>query len=98
MLRRIAGGESVDPESYMDMTLVEWLPRRWDGPQYSQALGFLSERFEQEHGDRWLRDLLAAGRSDRGIAGLRMLAEAAKANRSDGSGVARKNAEKAAIE
>ncbi|SPE35325.1 conserved hypothetical protein [Candidatus Sulfopaludibacter sp. SbA6] len=75
----------MEPESYLDVAVTEWLPRRWDSGKYERVLSALAAGFEQRHGDRWLRDVLAARRSERLAAGLAALAEAARANLADES-------------
>jgi CHAT domain-containing protein len=75
----------VEPESYLDMAVTKWLPRRWENGGYERALEALASRLEERHGDRWLHDVLTAKRSDRLAAGLAGLAEAASANLADES-------------
>src|SRR5260370_7318980 len=85
LLRRIDAGEDVEPESYLDVAVVEWLPRRWEDAKYERALVALATRFEKRHNDRWLRDVLAARRSERLVTGLAALSEAVRANLADES-------------
>jgi len=85
LLERIAGGAEIEPESYLDLAITEWLPRRWDSESYDRALTALAERFEERHGDQWLRDVLATPRSAEAASGLAMLAEALKGNLTDES-------------
>jgi CHAT domain-containing protein len=73
----------VEPESYLGVAVTEWLPRRWEGEKYERVLTELATRFEQRHGDRWLRDMLAARRSKRLDAGMAALAKAVQANLAD---------------
>jgi len=75
----------VEPESYLDVAVTRWLPRRWEHANYERALTALATRFEERHGDGWLRDELAARRSERLAAGLAALAEALQANLADES-------------
>lgn len=75
----------MEPESYLDVAVTKWLPRRWENANYESALDALATRFEERHGDRWLRDVLAAQRSERLAAGLAALAEAVQANLADES-------------
>ncbi|HEY2664131.1 MAG TPA: hypothetical protein VGI47_07300, partial [Candidatus Binataceae bacterium] len=85
LLQRIAGGDDVEPESYLDLVVTEWLPNRWNNPNYERALSALAARFDSRHSDPWLRDVLATPRSDRLALGLAALAEALKANLADES-------------
>jgi CHAT domain-containing protein len=85
LLRRIAEGEEVEPESYLDVAVVEWLPRRWKSAKYDRAMSALAARFEAQHEDRWLRDVLSSQRSEELDAGLATLSEAVRANLSDES-------------
>ena len=59
-------------------------------------LGALAAGFEERHGDRWLRDVLAARRSETLVAGLAALAEAVQANLADESDRALEKAGQAA--
>src|SRR5260370_1846968 len=98
LLRRIDAGEDVEPESYLDVAVVEWLPRRWEDAKYERALVALATRFETRHKDRWMRDVLAARRSERLVAGLATLSEAVRANLADESDRAlEKSSEAAAL-
>src|SRR5271166_6044355 len=83
LLRRIADGKPVEPENYLDMVMTEWLPRQHQNEKYASALNALAQRFEQRHGERWLRDALAAPPSQRGTDGLAALAQAVQANLAD---------------
>ena len=85
LLQRIAAGDDVEPESYLDLAITEWLPRRSDDPNYERALNALAAQFQKRHGDPWLRDLLAARRSPELVRGLAALAEALKGNLADES-------------
>ncbi len=85
LLARIGRGEPVEAESYLDIAVSEWMPRRFDEPSYERALESLAVLFKDRHGDRWLADALAAGRGDRLSRGIAALAEAAKANQADES-------------
>jgi CHAT domain-containing protein/tetratricopeptide (TPR) repeat protein len=78
-------GEFVEPEEYLDVAVTEWLPRRWEDPRYERVLTGLANRFVEQHHDPWLRDVLAAKRSEAMERGLKALAEAVKANLSDES-------------
>jgi CHAT domain-containing protein len=82
-LRSIDRGEGVEPEDYLNVALTEWLPRRWDDANYDRALGVLAVRFVEQHGDRWLQDVLAAKRSEGLAVGLSTLAESVEANGAD---------------
>ncbi|HTS63453.1 MAG TPA: CHAT domain-containing protein [Candidatus Acidoferrales bacterium] len=73
----------MEPEDYLNVAVVEWLPRRWEDARYERALGAVAERLVQQHGDLWLRDVMAARRSDGEIPGLRELAAATQANLED---------------
>ena len=75
----------MEPESYLDVVVTKWLPRRWENANYDRALSALATRFEEQHRDRWLRDVLDARRSEKLVAGLAALAEAAQANLADES-------------
>jgi CHAT domain-containing protein len=83
LLRSIDSGETVEPEEYLDMAVTEWLPRRWEDVRYQRVLSELAKRFITQHNDPWLRDLLAAKRSEDMVRGLAALAAAVKANLSD---------------
>jgi CHAT domain-containing protein/predicted negative regulator of RcsB-dependent stress response len=83
LLRRIAEGKPVEPEQYLDMAVTDWLPRQQDGGKYAAALNELAVRFEERHGDRWLRDALAARPSQRRSEGLGALSKAVEANLTD---------------
>jgi CHAT domain-containing protein len=83
LLRSIERGEAVEPEEYLEVAVTEWLPRRWQGAGYQRALNELAKRFEEQHHDPWLRDLLAAERSESMVRGLAALAEAVEANLRD---------------
>src|SRR5216684_416680 len=85
LLHRIDAGEDVEPESYLDVAVVEWLTRRWEDAKYERALVALATRFETRHKDRWLRDVLASRRSEKLVAGLATLSEAVRANLADES-------------
>ena len=76
---------SVEPESYLDVAITEWLPRRSDDPNYERALNALAAQFQKRHGDPWLRDVLAAPRSRELVRGLAALAEALRGNLADES-------------
>jgi CHAT domain-containing protein len=85
LLQRIADGDDVEPESYLDMAITAWLPHRSDDPNYERALNALAAQFQERHGDPWLRDVLAAPRSPELVRGLVALAEALKGNLADES-------------
>jgi CHAT domain-containing protein len=74
----------VEAESYLDLAITEWLPRRWEDPAREAALTALAHLFEEQHGDHWLGDEMGARRSDGAVRGLNVLAVAVKANRADG--------------
>jgi CHAT domain-containing protein len=98
LLARIAQGEQVEPEPYLDIVVAEWLPRRWEDAKYEEALNTLAGLFESRHGDRWLRDVLAARRSEGLMRGTAALAAAVKANLADETETALAKAEEAAGE
>jgi CHAT domain-containing protein/cytochrome c-type biogenesis protein CcmH/NrfG len=83
LLRRIDEGKPVEPEQYLDLAVIEWLPRQRDSEKFASALSALGSRFEERHGDRWLHDALALGPSHRRAAGLTALSEAVEANLTD---------------
>jgi CHAT domain-containing protein/predicted Zn-dependent protease len=86
LLRRLAVGQEVEPENYLDVAVIEWLPRRRsESDQYGRALRALAVRFEEQHGDLWLRDMLASKPGSRLTQGLVTLSEAVRANRADES-------------
>lgn len=80
LLRRLAGGQEVGPEEYLDMAVTEWLPRRSQSDKSESPLRALALRFEQQHGDRWLCDWLASKPGNRLTQGLVTLSEAVRAN------------------
>jgi CHAT domain-containing protein len=85
LLQRIAGGDGVEPESYLDVAITEWLPHRSDNANYERALNVLAAQFEKHHSDPWLRDVLATPGSLEIVQGLTALAEALKGNLADES-------------
>jgi CHAT domain-containing protein len=85
LLKRLAGGDDVEPESYLDVAIIEWLPRRSESQNYERALNALAAQFQKRHGDPWLRDVLAAPRNAELVRGLAALAEALKGNLADES-------------
>jgi CHAT domain-containing protein len=84
-LKRIEAGDNVEAESYQDVAIKEWLPRRWENPSYERALAALATRLQERHSDKWLLDVMAARRSDALRAGLQALAEAVKFSSADES-------------
>jgi CHAT domain-containing protein/tetratricopeptide (TPR) repeat protein len=80
LLRRLAAGQEVEPEEYLDMVVIEWLPRRSQNDKYERALRALAVRFEEQHGDLWLHDVLASKPGKRLTQGLVTLSEAVQAN------------------
>jgi CHAT domain-containing protein len=96
LLRRLAAGQEVEPEEYLDMAVIEWLPRRSQSDKYERALRALAVRFEERHGDRWLRDLLASKPGNGLTQGLGTLSEAVRANLADESDRALKKSAEAA--
>src|SRR5262245_3502872 len=80
-LETLSSGEEVEPEYYLEIAIIHWLPLRWEDARTVQALDALARRFQTRHGDPWLRDLLASGKSDRLARGFAALAEAVRANR-----------------
>ena len=85
LLRRILDADDIEPETYLDEAVIDWLPRRWEGAKYERALDALATRFETRHKDRWLRDVLARKRSELLATGLATLSEAVRANLADES-------------
>jgi CHAT domain-containing protein len=85
LLQRIAGGDDVEPESYLDLAITEWLPRRSEDPNYERALNALAAQFQKRHGDPWLTDVLGAPQGPELVRGLAALAEALKGNLADES-------------
>jgi hypothetical protein len=75
-------------EEYLDLAIAKWLPEAYPLAQTSGsdvdsrgALAILSEVAIQEHGDRWLADLLASSSSSRTFAqAVRQLSAALKSN------------------
>src|SRR5262245_5578618 len=88
LLRGMDESEEVEPESYQNLAIVEWLPRRGDSATHEQALTALAERFEARHEDRWLRDVLATQPDERTRQGWTALSEAVQANLTDESDTA----------
>jgi hypothetical protein len=87
-LRQVDRGAVVEPESYLDVAVSKWLPRRWENANYERALQTLAARFEERHRDGWLRDMLAVRRSDTLDRGIVALADAVQANLADESDLA----------
>lgn len=85
LLGRIDRGEDVEPESYLDVAVTKWLPRRRENPKFERALGALAVRFDQRHRDRWMRDVLASRPGEQAARGLSALSAAVEANLSDES-------------
>src|SRR5215469_16101144 len=85
LLRRILDADDIEPETYLDEAVIDWLPRRWEGAKYERALDALATRFETRHKDRWLRDVLARKRSELLATGLATLSKAVRANLADES-------------
>ena len=83
LLRSIDRGEVVEPEEYLDVAVTDWIPRRWEDARYERVLGALANRFVEQHHDPWLRDVLAAKRSEGMVTGLKSLAAALEANLKD---------------
>ena len=78
----------MEPENYLELAVTQWLPRTPDCVECRRALDALALRLEERHGDRWLRDVLAAKHSATLADGLRSLSEAVRANLGDRSEVA----------
>jgi hypothetical protein len=78
----------VEPESYLDMAVTKWLPRRWECAECERAVEALAVRIEDRHHDRWLHDMLASRRSEALVRSQADLAAAAEANLSDESDLA----------
>lgn len=85
LLRRLDTGLEVEAENYLNVAVIHWLPRRKQDERYERALSALATRFEKQHGDRWLRDLLASRASSQSTRGLAALSEAVQANLADES-------------
>jgi CHAT domain-containing protein len=83
LLRSIDKGELVEPEDYLNVALIEWLPHRCDNPRSEKALRTLADRFAAQHRDTWLRDVLATKCSDGTTRGLGALSAAIQANLAD---------------
>jgi CHAT domain-containing protein/tetratricopeptide (TPR) repeat protein len=83
LLRSIDQGEVVEPEEYLDVAVTDWLPLRWEDARYERVLSALADRFVEQHHDPWLRDVLAAKRSEGMVTGLKALAAAVDANLKD---------------
>uniref|UniRef100_Q02DA1 CHAT domain-containing protein n=1 Tax=Solibacter usitatus (strain Ellin6076) TaxID=234267 RepID=Q02DA1_SOLUE len=84
-MQRIEHGEDVEPENYLELAVTQWLPRTADCAECRRALDALAVRLEERHGDRWLRDVLAAKPGAKLAAGLHALSEAVHANLADES-------------
>ena len=74
LLQRQAAGEQIEPEFYLSIAIVEWLPRRRDDPAAERALQILAKLFLERHRDPWARDALAAGRGRQDAPGFAVLA------------------------
>ncbi len=83
LLRSIDRGELVEPEEYLDVAVTDWLPLRREDARYERVLSALADRFIEQHHDPWLRDVLAAKRSEGMVTGLKALAAAVEANLKD---------------
>ena len=95
-MQRIEHGEDVEPENYLELAVTQWLPRTPECAECRRVLDAMAVRFEEWHGDRWLRDVLAAKPGATLTAGLHALSEAARANLADLSGPALAKAVEAA--
>ncbi|MBI3681957.1 MAG: CHAT domain-containing protein [Acidobacteria bacterium] len=80
LLERVRAEEEVEPEPYLDIALIDWLPRQ-DDASTQKALHTLARLFQTRHHDVWLRDVLASGDGDQSISGFSLLASAVRANR-----------------
>jgi tetratricopeptide (TPR) repeat protein len=98
LLRSIEQGDAVEPEEYLDLAVTEWLPLRWEDTRYERVLTVLAGRFVEQHHDQWLRDVLAARRSEGMATGLKALAVAAEANLKDETDLALEKSAEAARE
>ena len=73
-------------EEYLHEAVVSWLPQAFPDnqgtpdPSATQALFFLADLTAQQHGDRWLTDLLAGSSSPNFSQGVGALALALKTN------------------
>lgn len=85
LLGLVDAGQPIDAESYLDVAIVEWLPLLGQDAKYERALRELATRFEDQHRDRWLRDVLAMKTSSGLIQGLTFLSDAVRANLADES-------------
>lgn len=82
-LRRIEQGDVVEPESYLDIAVTAWLPRRWEDAYLERALEKLASLFETRHRDRWLREMVSTPRNESLLPGLNALAQSLEANQGD---------------
>ena len=87
-MHQLDRGIAVEPESYLDVVVSKWLPRRWESADYEHALQVLAGLFEERHHDPWLRDVLSSRRSDKLLRGQVALADAVQANLADESDLA----------
>ncbi len=93
----------VDPrvEEYLHEAARSWLPQAFPearanaDPHASQALFFLADLTSQQHGDRWLADLLRGSSAPRFPQAATALARAVKANDAGEYGVSREQADSA---
>lgn len=93
-------GSEVDQriEEYMHEAVRSWLPQAFPAaranadPSASQALFFLADLTSQQHGDRWLADLLRGSSASHFPQAAAALARAVKANDAGEYGVSREQA------
>lgn len=96
-LNRVRRGEDVDPEAYLDIAMIRWLPRHVENGPHTEALQALAGLFLR-HGDRWLSDVLAAQPSHSLHLGLSGLAAAIEAYRNGQTDDAVEKARRAAAQ
>ncbi|MGD1214014.1 MAG: CHAT domain-containing protein [Terriglobales bacterium] len=94
-------GSEVDQriEEYLHEAVRSWLPQAFPetmanaDPNASQALFFLADLTSQQHGDRWLADLLRGSSAPHFPQAATALARAVKANDAGEYGVSREQAD-----
>jgi CHAT domain-containing protein len=94
-------GSRVDPriEEYLYEAVRSWLPQAFPeskakaDPNASRALFFLADLISQQHGDRWLADLLRGSSAPRFRQAVNALARAVRANAAGDHSVSRQQAE-----
>jgi len=94
-------GSEIDQriEEYLHEAVRSWLPQAFPetranaDPHVSQALFFLADLTSQQHGDRWLGDLLRGSSASRFAQAVAALAHAVKANDTGEYDVSRQQAD-----